>query len=470
MQIESLGHESWLLTSNSTRVLIDPLLFEFFGMSQDYPYRKLSHSSIPKAIISKISAVILTTEHFQHCDITSLNNLPKNTTLYVSENFSYIELGLLKNIGFNVNVLKVGTPFIHEDIEFIFTPSDDSTKAFDSRVCSLLLADLASPEKNWVFIQSDTGISSQIMNFIPKKWRLKPSAVIVTSHFKQYSDQGFSHWDNLISTEDDILDPRVALNVIQEILPTTVYPLNVSERYIIAGGDYERVGFEMPENPSFDNLKIQQIGSKLAINCSIDVATAGFCVDLSKQKVTPPESQIKPRDGSHTKKIRGPFSVQEIKPSNLSSDEEMALEKGLSLLGKSFLLSELGHDLLFTNNYLGQNLDAKRFVLKLVSRDSDEVYAFCFEQCAFVKCHVDDDKLLEFPAGLVLSKSSFIDTILERASPAEACSFNSVHWHIGSNKNEPLGLFYSTFQALRGLTGVTRKSEYSQTQPRHVNQ
>lgn len=108
-------------------------------------------------------------------------------------------------------------------------------------------------------------------------------------------------------------------------------------------------------------------------------------------------------------------------------------------------MSELGHTLLFTDEYLGVKLDTKRFVLKIVGTANTTTYEFCFSKGAFVICDKPDDELLQKPAGLVLSASAFRDIVMGFASAPETCSNNSLQWHIGPLSHSPLGLLYHAF-------------------------
>ena len=88
MRIESLGHESWMITSAQGITLVDPLLNKEFGNSEKYVFKKLSHRKIRPEELNRVTSAILTTEYFQHFDKKSIEALPKSAVIFISPTFS----------------------------------------------------------------------------------------------------------------------------------------------------------------------------------------------------------------------------------------------------------------------------------------------------------------------------------------------------------------------------------------------
>src|ERR1044072_1872139 len=83
MKATFLGHQTWLLSSGDHHILVDPLLMETFGSSENsfcaiYPLRKIDFEKLPS-----ISAVFLSHEHPDHVCLETLAKLGNEVPIYV---------------------------------------------------------------------------------------------------------------------------------------------------------------------------------------------------------------------------------------------------------------------------------------------------------------------------------------------------------------------------------------------------
>lgn len=96
-----LGHQGWLLSTESTHVLVDPLLTEAFGhgghLGRVYPPRRIETSALPPN-----DAVILTHEHDDHFDVPSLARIDRRVPIHLSARSSSAAHALLRSMGFSV--------------------------------------------------------------------------------------------------------------------------------------------------------------------------------------------------------------------------------------------------------------------------------------------------------------------------------------------------------------------------------
>src|SRR5262245_45272634 len=102
-----LGHQGWLFSTEETRLLGDPLLFEDFGHRglnmRVCPPRRLVLSELPS-----IHAVLLSHEHEDHFHIPSLNRLDRRVPILLSSRSSQAARGLLEEMGFSVRLVSPG--------------------------------------------------------------------------------------------------------------------------------------------------------------------------------------------------------------------------------------------------------------------------------------------------------------------------------------------------------------------------
>lgn len=103
-----LGHQGWLLSSDSTRVLVDPLLTEGFGHGGKaglvFPER-----SVDLAALSPTDAVFLTHEHDDHFDIASLLRVDRRIPILISARSSVAMAEFLGAQGFEVRRIEPDT-------------------------------------------------------------------------------------------------------------------------------------------------------------------------------------------------------------------------------------------------------------------------------------------------------------------------------------------------------------------------
>jgi hypothetical protein len=110
LSVTYLGHAGWLCESEGYSVLVDPLLKADFGrgpsgarMPKIWPPREFAFTEFPA-----LDAVILSHEHEDHLNIPSLNLLDRAIPIYISSRSSVAGRGILKEMGFTVNLLRPG--------------------------------------------------------------------------------------------------------------------------------------------------------------------------------------------------------------------------------------------------------------------------------------------------------------------------------------------------------------------------
>ncbi len=101
LQATFIGHQGWLLSSEDTNVLIDPLLTEGFGhgglAGSVFPPRRFDFECMPR-----VAAVWLTHEHDDHVCFPSLCRLDRAVPIYISSRSSVALSGALEELGFTV--------------------------------------------------------------------------------------------------------------------------------------------------------------------------------------------------------------------------------------------------------------------------------------------------------------------------------------------------------------------------------
>lgn len=116
-QATFLGHQGWLFRTETTCVLVDPLLTERFGhggaLGRVYPPRDIDVTAFPP-----IDAVIVTHEHDDHFDVPSLHRLDRRIPVHLSVRSSSAAHGLLRQMGLSVRPLLPDTELAIGDLRY----------------------------------------------------------------------------------------------------------------------------------------------------------------------------------------------------------------------------------------------------------------------------------------------------------------------------------------------------------------
>lgn len=98
-----LGHQGWLVRTDRTCLLIDPLLRDDFGDVHALSYRVFPPRVITADAFPPIDALVLSHEHDDHFDIPSLATLDRKIPIYLSARSSSAASGVLAEMGFTVH-------------------------------------------------------------------------------------------------------------------------------------------------------------------------------------------------------------------------------------------------------------------------------------------------------------------------------------------------------------------------------
>lgn len=102
-----LGHQGWLISAGDTHVLVDPLLGGSFGhgglVGRVYPPREIDITRLPD-----LAAVLISHEHDDHFDPSSLARLPRSIPVYLPRRASVAAWTIMAELGFEARVLEVG--------------------------------------------------------------------------------------------------------------------------------------------------------------------------------------------------------------------------------------------------------------------------------------------------------------------------------------------------------------------------
>ena len=112
-----LGHQGWLVRTDRTCVLVDPLLREDFGDLHALDYRVFPPRVFTAEAVPPVDALLLSHEHDDHFDIPSLARLDRTIPVYLSARSSSAARELLATMGFAVHPWVPGVAIRIGDLE-----------------------------------------------------------------------------------------------------------------------------------------------------------------------------------------------------------------------------------------------------------------------------------------------------------------------------------------------------------------
>ena len=130
-----IGHQSWMVSTESTHILIDPVLTRGFGFSEHLEFTVFPHREVLVDRLPAIAAVVLTNEHLDHFHIPSLKLLPPTVQVYLPDTAPAVVFDTLDRLSLRHYALRDAEArfarFFHN------TPVAISTIARDGRIGSM---------------------------------------------------------------------------------------------------------------------------------------------------------------------------------------------------------------------------------------------------------------------------------------------------------------------------------------------
>src|SRR5215468_1330965 len=122
-----LGHQGWMVRTDRTCLLIDPLLREDFGDVHALSYRVFPPRVVTVEAFPRIDALLLSHEHDDHFDIPSLATLDRRIPVYLSARSSSAARDILATMGFTVHPWLPGAGVRIGDLEALAFAGDHVT-------------------------------------------------------------------------------------------------------------------------------------------------------------------------------------------------------------------------------------------------------------------------------------------------------------------------------------------------------
>lgn len=158
MEVVFIGHQTWLVNHLNTKILIDPLLCEDFGLVDEHRIEIYPPRHVDPSALADVDMIFLSHEHSDHFDIKSLNLLPRKAQFFVGVNIIEPVKKCIRELGFKLTEINSTDPIVINDLLVRFYPADPNTAFWESRVMQIHLEERFFP-KTGIFIAVDALVS-----------------------------------------------------------------------------------------------------------------------------------------------------------------------------------------------------------------------------------------------------------------------------------------------------------------------
>ncbi|MFA7893815.1 MBL fold metallo-hydrolase [Pseudomonas putida] len=427
-----IGHQTWLVEHESTRILIDPLLCKDFGLVNEHRIEIYPPRTVDAAALSTVDLIFLSHEHSDHFDIQSLNMLPRSARFVVGMTLVEPVKRCIRDLGFSLTQVNDTEPMRVGDLNLRFYPADPKTAFWESRVTQVHIEEAEQPN-NGIFIAVDALVSEVFKTDIVEE-KLAPPKLVIVSNNSRVSPPGafqsLENWGKNGSDSNRKVGP-LGIGVLSAVLTSYMddFPVQPENIALCGGGFIKRLdGFAA--FPFSDQPMLSRLANRLSLDTNIVGLLPGEAFALEFDPV--PHSEI---DWVQVDKVQHNLLIEELgqfiderKTVKVvasvradvqdAEDYEELLRRAqaeLQRLAKSLMLFITGRKALAMSHYKGRKLGPKRIVFSFISNTlgRQDNYALNLISGQFeAEMHNSLESLVaQYPFGVCLPLVDFIGMV-----------------------------------------------------------
>ncbi|WP_044875311.1 MBL fold metallo-hydrolase [Pseudomonas sp. LFM046] len=429
MKVVFIGHQTWLVEHKNTKILIDPLLCEDFGLVDElrieiYPPRRVDPSAL-----ADVELIFLSHEHSDHFDIQSLDLLPRSARFVVGATIVEPVKSCIRELGFDLTEVDSTEPMRVGDLLLRFYPADPKTAYWESRVTQIHIEEVSQP-RTGVFIAVDALVSEVFKKDLLEQRVSSPKLVVVSNNSRVSPPgafQSLENWASNASNGNRKVGP-LGIGVLSAVLTSYLddFPTQLENVALCGGGFIKRLGgfaaFPFSDQPSL---------SRLANQLSLDTHVVGllpgeaFALDAEENRQSSID-WVQVDHVQHTLLLgelddfiasgRHVEVVSSVRP-DLDNEERYRrllarAELELDRIARSLMLFITGRKALEMTHYKGKKLGGRRIVFNFVSRSlgRQDSFALDFVSGRFEREPEGSDEVLmeRYPFGVCMPLVDFI--------------------------------------------------------------
>jgi len=271
-----IGHQSWLIEEESTRILLDPLLEDTFGTDDKYGIEVVPPRIVHSSIYENIDAVIVSHEHSDHFHLSSLNKLSRTIPVYVGVLTMLPMISAIEALGFKVIKLQSRQVVTIKDIKFKAYQAHPKTVLWESRVYQFLFVSLIKSYS--IFIAVDALISREFEQDVLEKKISKPNTIMISNNSQIPPDGVIGSLDNSIvpAKENKSRVGALGLRLVKGIIIDYSNMVHDLDHIVLCGGGFMKSGDTFGEFMMSNQGKVAALASPLFPDKKIHGAYPGM--------------------------------------------------------------------------------------------------------------------------------------------------------------------------------------------------
>ena len=379
-----IGHQTWLVEHKGTRILIDPLLCEDFGLVDENRIKIYPPRTVDATALSDVDQIFLSHEHSDHFDIQSLNQLPRSARFVVGAIIVEPVKQCIRDLGFTLIQVKDNEPMRVGDLILRFYPADPKTAFWESRVTQVHIEEAEQPVSG-IFIAVDALVSEAFKTDIIEGRLAAPKLVIVSNNSRVSPPgafQSLENWGKNASDSNRKVGP-LGIGVLSAVLTSYMddFPVQPENIALCGGGFIKRLG-AFAAFPFSDQPTLSRLANRLSLDTHIVGLLPGEAFALTPDPG--PQAVI---DWVQVDKVQHNLLIEEldqfiearktvevvasVRPDVQDAEAYIELlrraQAELQRLAKSLMLFITGRKVLAMSHHKGRKLGPKRIVFSFVS-------------------------------------------------------------------------------------------------------
>ncbi|MFX0559962.1 MBL fold metallo-hydrolase [Tepidibacillus infernus] len=442
-----IGHQSWLIDIDGTRILVDPVLTQSFGHNEKLRFEIFPNRLVYTDKMPKIDAIVITNEHLDHFHPPSLRMISKNIPIFMPELMPKVCIREANQIGYQVQLLRHGQKVNVKNTIIQLFQGSNIVPVWESRAASLYIESVHGNEG--IFIQSDTIIDHAAAI------SCKPDIFIVTHNGQIPPNNNLGAWDNLLPIPSDQPIETTGIQLLQEILDQSYQLFPNAQWILFSGSGYQQKPKKHGRFLWSDYRELEYILNSLRISGPQTVGLLpGELADFSSELKRLSVDWINIINDYQENNVEW-VTLQTISDlpaifdQIVSSEQKNLIISEIERMTQLLLISSLGHYMISTNYFLDRPVGPHRFAIYLrnyhgIQRDA--VLALNINKAKFEWVDLSlKEVLYQIPYGIDVNASDLCAVFEGRIHIWELATSRMRQWYLCPKFDSPVAFLYSLY-------------------------